>query len=124
MPEILKVVSFGPAQIEFVLGCFKEAAGGSQRAWRALFGEELENLRAPVEAFRSAQSEGRTHVGLSEDDWRRVYSAVNATIYALGPFELQTITSFDLGQAADTNLRICSDVWGAYGKATWASGSR
>ncbi len=119
MAEMLKKVGLTTAQIDFVLSCFNEAAGGSHRVWRAIFGEDLEALRVPVETFRSAQAEGRTHVGLSEADWRRVFAAVNATIYALGPFELQTITAFDLRHAADTNLRICADVWGAYGKATW-----
>jgi hypothetical protein len=122
MAEMLKMVSFSPAQIDFVLRCFDEAVGRAHRVWGSTFGEDLENLRVPVETFRAAQAEGRSHVALSEIDWRRVFSAVHATIYTLGPLELQTVTSFDLRQAADTNLRICADVWGAFGKATWSPG--
>jgi hypothetical protein len=119
MAEMLKKVSLAPTEIDFVLSCFNQAAGGSQRVWQSIYGQELETLRVPVEAFRSAKSEGRSHVGLSEGHWRRVIAAVNAAIYTLGPLELETVTAFGLAEAADTNLRICADVWGAYGKASW-----
>ena len=40
-------------------------------------------------------------------------------MYALGPFEVPVILRSSLVELADINLRICVDVWGAYGGLTW-----
>ncbi len=40
-------------------------------------------------------------------------------MYALGPFEVPIVLGSSLVELADINLRICIDVWGAYGGLTW-----
>ena len=53
-------------------------------------------------------------------DWRIIFDAVHAAMYALGPLEVSSVLGSTLVELADINLRISVDVWGAYDGPAWA----
>ncbi len=116
-----RFVQLGERQQRFVLQCCNEVGGGSAREYLAIAGHDAATIRAAAEDFRVAMQAAA--VSLPESTWRVLYNSINAAIYALGPAELHTVTGFLLSEAADVQLRLCSNVWGAYGEATWAGES-
>ena len=106
-------------QMNFVRRSFAEVGGGSSGEFLRIANRSKEDLESAGQEFDVAISVSSIKVRMSEASWRTVYEVINATIYALGPFELSTVTGFGLQEAAETNLRICSAVWGAYGGASW-----
>jgi hypothetical protein len=112
-------VSLSAEQAEFIRSLVAEAHGGSAKEYLRILNHSRGELDAAAEEFESALVTSSDHIRISETAWRILYDAINAAIYALGPFELSTITGFSLREAAETNLRICSSVWGAYGGASW-----
>jgi hypothetical protein len=106
-------------QIKFAMGALAEMYGGSAQVFLKIINRPEEDLKSARQELESAFLQSNTHINMPESSWRAVYEAINAAIYSLGPFELSTITGYNLAEAAEVNLKICSSVWGAYGAASW-----
>lgn len=111
-------VSLTDRQFGLIRSCISEAGGGSASVFAAVCGQPASAFDRVRDATRVLPAEGP--VALSESDWRVVFDAVHAAMYALGPFEVPAVLGSSLVELADINLRICIDVWGAYGGLTWA----
>ncbi len=94
-----------------------EVGGGSASAFIAICNQPASEFDRVRDTTRSLPAGGP--IALSEKEWRVVFDAVQAAMYALGPFEVPVILGSSLVELADINLRICVDVWGAYGGLTW-----
>jgi len=119
MSQRLVSVELQLAQQQFIKQCFGERGGGSADVHSAILNTPLETSNEARAAFGDAIDGSSTAVGLEPHTWRVVYDVVHATVYALGPFELPIVTGFSLEEAAEVNLRICVEVWGAYGGMAW-----
>jgi len=106
-------------QIKFATGALAEMYGGSADAFIKISNRSKSDLESAMQELEAIASGSNPHTRMAESSWRTIYDAINAAIYALGPFELTTITGFSLAEAAEVNLKICSSAWGAYGGASW-----
>lgn len=106
-------------QQRFVTQCCNEAGGGSSKAFLAIAGHDESAIRSALDAFRA--NANSSAIALSEPTWRLLYDTVNATVFALGPSELTTVTGYSLEEAANVQLRICAGVWGAYDGPNWTT---
>ncbi len=118
-------IKLEPKQRQFLNQVFHEAFdGGSTAVIQGVLGDQLEPataLKATIEhQVGTSQADTKSAaVALDKEQWRVVYDSINAVMYGLGPFELQTCTGVPLQDALNVNLRICAQVWGAYGKMRW-----
>lgn len=113
-------VELGPSDRRVIFASFSEYGGGSADAMRNISGHSESNILLVDRLFRAFWESDSSVLTLPEEHWRIVYDSINATITALGPFELQTCTGCDPIDMLQTNLTIASKVWGAYGGAKWS----
>ncbi|MEM7583470.1 MAG: hypothetical protein AAF560_08830 [Acidobacteriota bacterium] len=106
-------------EMRVIRAALREYGGGSAASVRRLSGHDRSTRDSPWGTVDSAVKEGANELTLSEGEWRLVYDSINATIYALGPNELETVTGYNLLEMLQANLTIASSVWGAY-DAKWA----
>lgn len=98
-----------------------EVGGGSASAYVAICGHEPSEFDRVRGSVRSSEVED--FLEMPAADWRIIFDAVHAAMYALGPLEVSSVLGSSLVELADVNLRISVDVWGAYGGSTWAEPS-
>jgi len=110
------IVNLSTDEHQFIGLCFNELLNGaSSREMQNILGAQLgaatelaSRLNLPVQG---------PFPPLNKADWRLIYDTINATIYALGEFELATLTGFSLPDAVNTNLKITARIWGTYGES-------
>jgi hypothetical protein len=117
----LITVSLTDRQFRLIQSCINEAGGGSAAAFAAICNQPGSSIDRVRDTTSLLPAEGP--FALVEADWHVVFDAVHAAMYALGPFEVPVVLGSSLVELADVNLRICIDVWGAYGGLTWAERS-
>jgi hypothetical protein len=109
-------IAFDEHEQYFLAFVFVEVfGGGSTRIIQKILGDYVEaahNLRLKV---RSQAEAGLLSIELTVDEWRVMYESLNAVVYGLGPSELHTCTGYNLQEACNINLKICTAVWGAHG---------
>ena len=114
-----KSIEFSESEISVLRAVFTELYGGSSKAIISISNHpecELEELSAQIrENIRAKHYIWE----FEESEWREIYDFINAVIYGLGPFELEMLTRHTIYEILQTNLRICTSLWGAYGGASW-----
>lgn len=118
MSELI-TINFDRREMRVILSSMNEYGGGSASSVKRLSGHAHEVISSAISAVDEQRSPDVESITLREDQWRVIYDSINATIYALGPFELETCTGCNPIDMLETNLSIASHVWGAYGKAKW-----
>ena len=118
MPEAI-TIELDPREMRVVNSSLNEYGGGSARTLSLISGHSRGLVSTIKNEVQAQQSSGSSSLSLMEEHWRAIYDSVNATLYALGPFELETCTGCGPIDFLQTNLTIASHVWGAYGKARW-----
>lgn len=115
-------VELSQSQQKFLIRVFAEVfGGGSTTAIQNVLGDQVDAARLLESHLRELVALDAKTISLSDVQWRTMYEAINAVIYGLGQFELDTCAGFDLQQACNTNLKICAAVWGVYGGSLWES---
>ena len=110
-------IGFTKRQRRFLTSALVEVSGGgSTKVIQATLGTELE---AVERLEKKIGDQPHSTVSLSSSEWRTLYHSINAVVYGLGPFELDTCTGMRLADVCNINLAICSAVWGVYYGAQW-----
>lgn len=97
-----------------------EYGGGSASAMRRISGHAAQTISEVDRLYQDFWDSEQSVLSLSESQWRVIYNSINATVCALGPFELETCTGCEPIDMLETNLTIASKVWGAYGGVRWS----
>ncbi len=116
-------IVFDRKELSVIISAIAEYSGGSFKAMERISGlsdELMQDIEKKIEQFHEqAGKQPDCTVTLAKQEWKMVYDSINAMIYALGPFELELLwrnTPFDV---LETNQKICTAVWGAYGGQKW-----
>ncbi len=113
-------IEFEQSQQKFLFSIFSEVFdGGSTQAIQNILGDRVAEAKQLRNSVETQVKKDAKSIKLTNERWRVIYESINAVIYGLGPFELQTLTGCDIQDALNINLRICSQVFGVYGKVTW-----
>ncbi len=119
MSEIIKI-EFDPREMQVIWSALIEYGGGSSYVMGRISSHSTETISPIYEMVKECRTLNVNSLALAEDQWRVIYDSINATIYALGPFELEICTGCGLIDILQTNLTIATHVWGAYGGARWS----
>jgi hypothetical protein len=108
-------IAFNQSEQDFLAFVFVEVfGGGSTQSIQNILGDRVEAARDLGQEVRLQSKSGSSSIGLSQDEWRVMYDAINAVTYGLGASELATCTGYSLQSVCNINLRICAAVWGVH----------
>ena len=115
-------IELSQAEQQFLSSVFLEVfEGGSTSAIQNVLGDQVELARELRPELEKLVARKPKTLSLNKSQWRTVYESLNAVVFGLGEFELDTCTGIGLQQACNTNLKICVAVWGVYGGSQWIS---
>lgn len=112
-------IVLSPTQISVIASVLNEFGGGSSDDMCRMTGQSPDSAWEIRNLFEDRAGEGDNRVTMDETDWIIIYHSINASIYALGPFELETLFPANFLEVLQTNQVICSELWGVYQGLTW-----